>query len=247
MSAAAIALAMLFTWIEKSLVAARYQQVESLRELVDGMFHGGAGEEYLERLVVAAETSATQASHIKNALVADLKEILTTLSKQQIEAHARHAGVMSSEIGKSMSESLRSPLDAISIAVQGVSSNQGEAVNKLLTDVLASFSAQMRDMFGGQMNDMSGLLRETSASMQATALQFGQLAANMNAAGKNTVDAMGERLAIALDGMEARQTMMNTQTASFRRAELRTGRPANRVLSKAAGSTDSAWATKSQA
>ena len=34
-SAAAIALAMLFTWIEKSLVAARYRQVEVLRELVD--------------------------------------------------------------------------------------------------------------------------------------------------------------------------------------------------------------------
>ena len=49
-SAAAIALAMLFTWIEKSLVAARYRQVEILRELVDSMFKGGAGEEYLERL-----------------------------------------------------------------------------------------------------------------------------------------------------------------------------------------------------
>ena len=214
-SASAIALAMLFTWVEKSLVAARYRQVESLRELVDSMFKGGAGEEYLERLANAAETSATQAAHIKNALVADLKEILTTLATQQIEAQAHHTGQMSADVGKAISESLGPPMEAISKAVQGVSANQGEAVNKMLTDVLASFSAQMREMFGGQMQGMSELLRETSESMKATALQFGQLAANMDAAGTNTVDAMGEKLAKALDGMEARQQAMNAQTAAF--------------------------------
>ena len=214
-SAAAIALAMLFTWIEKSLVAARYRQVEVLRELVDSMFKGGAGEEYLERLVVAAETSATQAAHIKNALVADLKEILTSLANQQIEAQAQHTGMMSADVGKAISESLGPPMDAISKAVQGVSANQGEAVNKMLTDVLTTFSAQMRDMFGGQMQGMSDLLRETSESMKSTALQFGQLAANMDAAGTNTVDAMGEKLGKALDGMEARQEAMNTQMAAF--------------------------------
>ena len=214
-SAAAIALAMLFTWVEKSLVAARYRQVESLRELVDSLFKGGAGEEYLERLANAAETSATQAAQIKNALVADLKEILTTLATQQIAAQAQHTGQMSVDVGKAISESLGPPMEAIAKAVQGVSANQGEAVNKMLTDVLASFSAQMREMFGGQMQGMSELLRETSESMKATALQFGQLAANMDAAGTNTVDAMGEKLAKALDGMEARQQAMNAQTAAF--------------------------------
>ena len=214
-SAAAIALAMLFTWIEKSLVAARYRQLESLRELVDSMFQGGAGEEYLERLVAAAETSATQAAHIKNALVADLKEILTTLATQQIEAQANHTRQMSADMVKAISESLGPPMESISQAVNGVSANQHEAVNKMLTDVLASFSAQMREMFGGQMQGMSDLLRETSESMKATALQFGQLAANMDAAGTSTVDAMGEKLAKALDSMEARQQAMNDQTAAF--------------------------------
>jgi hypothetical protein len=214
-SAAAITLAMLFTWIEKSLVAARYRQVELLRELVDSMFKGGAGEEYLERLVAAAETSATQAAHIKNALVADLKEILTTLATQQIAAQAQHTGQISAGVGNAISESLGPPMDAISKAVQGMSANQGEAVNKMLTDVLSTFSAQMRDMFGGQMQGMSDLLRETSESMKSTALQFGQLAANMDAAGTNTVDAMGEKLGKALDGMEARQQAMNAQMAAF--------------------------------
>lgn len=214
-SAAAIALAMLFTYFEKSIVAARYRQLETLRELVDSLFKGGAGEEYLERLVVATETSATQAAHIKNALVADLKEILTTLVNQQVEAQAQTTRQMSADVGRAISESLGQPMDSISKAVQGVGANQGEAVNKMLTDVLTSFSAQMRDMFGGQMQGMSDLLRETSESMKSTAVQFAQLAANMDLAGTNTVEAMGEKLAKALDGMEARQQAMNTQMASF--------------------------------
>lgn len=214
-SGIAICLAMLFTWIEKTLVASRYHQVEVLRGLIDGMFEVGAGEEYLERLVFASENSSTQAAHIKDLLVAELKEIMSKLTEQQITAQAQQANQMSMDVGKAISESLGPPMQAISDAVQGVGKNQGEAVNKMLTDVLSSFSAQMRDMFGGQMEGMAELLRETSKSMQATAVQFGQLAANMNAAGTGTVEAMGNRLNSALESMDARQKVMNTHMSSF--------------------------------
>lgn len=214
-SASAIGLAMLFTWIEKSLVTSRCRQVEELRELIDSLFKGGAGEEYLERLVISSENAATQSAQIKDALVADLKEILTSLANQQIEAQAHNVGQMSADVGKAISESLSGPMDAITKAVQGVSSNQGDAVNKMLTDVLASFAAQMREMFGGQMAGMSELMVKASESMQATAIQFGQLAANMDAAGTSTVDAMGERLGKALEAMDARQAAMNAQMEAF--------------------------------
>ena len=214
-SAAAISLAILFTCIEKSLVASRYRQVERIRELIDSLFKAGAGEEYLERLVVAAETSATQAAHIKDALIADLKEILAAQTAQQIEAQSRNTGQISGDVGKAITESLGGPMQAISQAVMGVSANQGEAVNRMLTDVLMSFSAQMRDMFGGQMEGMSNLLKQTSESMATTAIQFGQLAANMDRAGTGTVDAMAERLNTAIGAMEARQQTMNTQMGAF--------------------------------
>jgi len=106
-------------------------------------------------------------------------------------------------------------MEAIAEATKGMGTNQGEAVNKMLTDVLVSFSAQMRDMFSGQMQGMSDLLRKTSEAMQATAIQFGQLAANMDAAGTGTVDAMGARLNKALEAMEARQGAMNAQMGAF--------------------------------
>ncbi|MEI8326898.1 MAG: anti-phage ZorAB system protein ZorA, partial [Betaproteobacteria bacterium] len=214
-SGTAICLAMLFTWIEKSLVASRYRQVEELRGLIDSTFEVGAGEEYLERLVFASENASTQSAHIKDLLVADIEKIMSKLTEQQIVAQAQQTNQMSVDVGKAIADSLGPPMQAISEAVKGVGQNQGEAVNKMLTDVLASFSAQMRDMFGGQMQGMSDLLRKTSESMQATAVQFGQLAANMDAAGTGAVEAMGERLNSALEAMEARQQVMNTHMSSF--------------------------------
>lgn len=225
-SGAAIALAMLFTWIEKSIVTARNRQVAKLRQTVDSLFDAGAGEEYLERLVRASETQATQAAHIKDALVADLREILTTLTERQMEEHSRHtaqvlqaqaeqSGRISEDVGKAIADHLGGPISDIAEAVKGVSANQGDAVNKMLTDVLAGFSAQMQDMFGGQMRGMTDLLKETSEAMRQSAEKFATLAADMDSAGKNTVDAMGERLNSAITSMEARQHVMNKQMGEF--------------------------------
>ncbi len=225
-SGTAICLAMLFTWIEKSLVASRYRQVEELRGLIDSMFEVGASEEYLERLVFSSENASTQSAHIKDLLVADIKEIMSKLteqqiaaqaqqSSQQIAAQAQQSSQMSLDVGKAIADSLHPPMQAISEVVKSLGQTQDKAVIKLLTDVLSSFSAQMRDMFGGQMQGMSDLLRQTSESMQATALQFGQLAINMDAAGTGAVEAMGDRLNSALDAMVARQQVMNTHMSSF--------------------------------
>lgn len=214
-SAAAIFLAMLFTWVEKSIVTSRCGQVEKLRKLIDSLFNGGAGEEYLERLVISSENAATQSAQIKDALVADLKEILTTLATQQMEAQARNVGQMSADVGRVIAESLGGPMDAITNVVKGLGTAQGDAVIKLLTDVLASFASQMREIFGGQMAGMSDLMVKASQSMQETAVQFERLAANMDAAGTNTVDAMGERLGKALEAMDARQGAMNAQMGAF--------------------------------
>lgn len=214
-SGAAITMAMFFTWIEKFLVIARHREVSRLVQLVDSLFDAGAGEEYLSRLVTASETQATQAAHIKDALVADLKDILTTLTEKQMEAQAKHSDRMSADVGKAIAEHLGGPISEIASAVKGVSANQGDAVNKMLTDVLAGFSAQMQDMFGGQMRGMTDLLKETSEAMKVSAEKFATLATNMDSAGKGTVDAMGERLNAAITSMEARQHVMNNQMGEF--------------------------------
>ncbi|MBF0110615.1 MAG: anti-phage defense ZorAB system ZorA [Magnetococcales bacterium] len=214
-SAAAIALAMLFTWIEKSRITALYRRVEEMAQLVDSLFDAGAGEEYLERLVVASENQASQAMQIKDALVADLKEILTTLTAQQISTQGRHTELLSTSIGKTIADHLGGPISDIAVSVKGVSTSQREAVNKMLTDVLADFSGRLEGMFGGQMHGMTEILKETSEAMRTTAGIFARLASDMDAAGKHAADAMGERLNQAVSSMEMRQQAMNEQMGTF--------------------------------
>jgi len=54
-SAVAIALAMVFTWVEKALLSARYRQTEQLQHLLDSLFWPRGGTEQIERLTQAAE------------------------------------------------------------------------------------------------------------------------------------------------------------------------------------------------
>lgn len=214
-SASAIALAMLFTWIEKSLVTRRYREVESLCHLIDSLFDAGAGEEYLARLVEASETSATQAAQIKDSLVTDLKEILSELTRQQIEAAAVNNQNLSQTLVTTFSESLKEPFNRISEAVDRVSGNQGDAVNKLLTDVLSSFTNQMQDLLGGQLRGMNDALQQTSQVIQAAAGKFDELAANLQSAGQGAADAMAGRLEQVINAAEARQEAMNARMNEF--------------------------------
>jgi methyl-accepting chemotaxis protein len=214
-SASAIALAMISTWVEKSLVTQRYRQVEELCVLIDSLFDAGAGEEYLARLVQASETSATQAAQIKDALVADLKEILAEVTKQQIAASSIHNQQLSESMARTFSESLKEPITRISEAVERVSGNQGDAVNRMLTDVLSSFSSQMQEMFGGQLRGMNEVLLKTSESIQLAAGKFDQMAANMQNAGQGAVEQMAERMEAMIGAIESRQTAMNGQMAEF--------------------------------
>ena len=214
-SGTAIAFAMLFTVIEKMLISARYRQVEKLQQAIDKLFATGAEEEYLERLVKASETSATQALQIKDALVADLRQVLSEITQLQVEASARHSSMISTDVGKVISDSLGGPMEKISQAVDRVGASQGDAVSKLLVDVLASFSSQIREMFGGQMNGLSDILQQSAQAMQSTAAKFEQLAANMEMAGKSAADAMSERLVAAVAAMEARQQLLNHQMGDF--------------------------------
>lgn len=85
-SAIAILSAMVTTFIEKYLASQCYKRVEDLCQLIDGLYEAGVGEEYLAELLSAAKTSATQTTQLKDALVADLKEIMADLTRQHIEA-----------------------------------------------------------------------------------------------------------------------------------------------------------------
>ena len=214
-SGAAIALAMVLTTIEKLVVNGLYTRLETLCGIVDSLFDAGAGEEYLQRLVEAAETSATQALQMKESLVTDLKQVLTELTSQQIDTMTATSAQLGQTIAASLTDGLKVPLERISDAMQSVSGSQGEAVNKLLTDVLASFTSQMGDMFGGQMRGMADMLTQTSGTIEQASQRFEQLIGQIEQAGSGATQAMAQRMDEALAQMQDRQGEANDQMRAF--------------------------------
>lgn len=214
-SLGAIAFAMAFTFFEKTTITKCYGQVEELNQLIDSLFNAGAGEEYLSRLVAASETSATQATQLKDALVSEFKQIMAEVTEMQVSAAARHSTAMSTAIVESFTESISGPMERISRAVDNVGTNQGDAVNRLLTDVLANFSSQMEGIFGGQLRGINELLIQTTETIRGLSSRFETVAAGVQTAGESAADAMAEKLTQAISSIETRQEIMNAQMGEF--------------------------------
>lgn len=211
----AIILAMRITWIEKKTINALYTDLDELCALIDSLFEAGAGEEYLQRLVEAAETSATQAMQMKESIVTDLKQVLTELTNQQIASMSANSVQLSQAIGTSITEGLAGPLEKISNAVQTVGDSQGEGVTKLLTDVMGRFVTEMDGMFGSQMRGMNEMMVQTAATIQTASQRFEQLADQIQQAGSGAADAMSKRMEEALIQMQASQARANENMQAF--------------------------------
>lgn len=210
-SLAAIFLAMLITWLEKKTINRLYAELDELCGLIDSLFEAGAGEEYLQRLVDASETSATQALKMKESIVDDLKKVLTELTHQQIAAMTAN----SQQIGDSITQGLVDPLKRISEAVQTVGNSQGEGVTKLLTDVMSRFVTEMDGMFGSQMRGMNEMLVQTASTIQDASLRFELLANQIQQAGSGAADAMSKRVEEAMISMQNSQASSNEQMRIF--------------------------------
>jgi hypothetical protein len=214
-SAFAIALAMVVILFEKLLLASLYRKVEELAQTLDSLFEAGAGEEYLSRLVKASEDSAAQAKILKDALVNDLKQVLTELTDKQIAATAAGNAQLGQQISGSLQSVLKDPFEKIASAVNQVSQDQGTAVTRLLTDVLSGFSQRLQDLFGGQISGINQLQQQTIAALQAAVVKMEQMASDVQAAGQKATDAIATKLLEAMDSMKTRQEGVNHQMIEF--------------------------------
>lgn len=182
-SAAAITLAMLFTWVEKSLVAARYRQVARLVAAIDSLFDAGVGEEYLARLVRATETSATQTGQLRQALAGELKQVMTTLAQQQLDSAARQQEISGAQIAWAINEALREPMNRVAEAVERLSQRQDNSAAQTLERLLDNFSkqltAQMEGSLGQGQASLQRLLMETTQTLHATVNEFRRMAEHL--------------------------------------------------------------------
>jgi hypothetical protein len=230
-SAAAIFLAMLTTFIEKYFLTSLYKRVEELCYTIDRLFDTGAGEEYLARLVDASETSAQQVLDIKNSLVDELKGFFVTLSAQHISAIQKNNQKMATDIAQTLGNHLSDPLSHITQAVDRVCDNQKDGVGRLLTEVLANFNSRMESNFGEKTTEVNKVLQQTVHVMQQT---LGALSTQIQGANQNyqkqqkelsentmhVLHSLTEKIDVRLKGMERqldeavlrlRETAINTQ------------------------------------
>lgn len=214
-SAAAITLAMVVTFLEKWLIAALYRQTEELVHILDGLFESGAGEEYLARLVKASEDSASQTKILKDSLVSDLRKILTELTEQQIRASAEGNKQLGEQIVGSLQTGLKDPLDKISDAVGRIGGSHEDAIKTVLTDAIASLTQRIQDLFGGQISGINELQQQTVTALQTAAAKLEQMANSVDAAGQHATEQMTAKLTEAMGTMEARQQVMNDRMAEF--------------------------------
>lgn len=214
-SAVAIFLAMVATFVEKFLITALYRRVERITFELDSMFESGASEEYLARLVKASEDSADQSRILKDALVSDLKTILVDLTEQQIRAQAAGSQDLAKQFVDNLTVGLKVPLERIAEAFSQTSQGNSQAVTTILTDVLAGFSQKLEELFGGQITGINQLQHQTIQALQAAIAKLQEMASSVEAAGTRTSDAMGQKLTDAIGTMEARQQLMNERMAEF--------------------------------
>ncbi|WP_162528560.1 anti-phage ZorAB system protein ZorA [Novosphingobium sp. BW1] len=210
-SAFAIVLAMLTTGLEKFRLNSLYRKVTQLAHEIDATYEAGAGEEYLARLVNSSEESASQTRILKDALVSDLKEILTDLAVRQIAATVQRSNELGTTIAGALTEALKAPLDQIAGAVGQVSQDQSSAVTKLLTDVLASFSDRLENMFGSQLSGIGDMQQRTIDAMQTAVSKLQDLTSTVEAAGTRASDTMSAKLIEVVQAVEAKQAAMSDE------------------------------------
>ncbi len=210
-SLTAIVLAMVCTAVEKWLVSGLYKRVEELCQRIDSMFDTGAGEEYLARLVRSSESSEKETKILKDALVTELKQILEGLTERQIQQASIQAEMIANRIVNGLNDGLKEPLTKIGNAVETVGGNQGDAVNRLLTDTMSALTAQMKDLFGDQISGINLLQQETIAALQGSLSRLDTLAEKMTASGQTATEQMAKQMSDVIAGMDARQKVINAE------------------------------------
>lgn len=224
-SAAAIMLAILFTFIEKFTLTACYRQVEKLCQIIDSFFPAGAGEEYLLRLIQSSEHNMVQAAHLKDALVADLREIFSDSAVQQEKRSDEHIQKMVQAFPQVFADTMREPMDRIAHSVQLASSTQGAIVEQALTKVLASFTEEMQDLLGGQLREVNDVLTKTTKAMRADIVRYGRQAAKSDYRAQQTssklLKGLTEQVAILATQVaeSAESIQSSTEALSTRSAE----------------------------
>jgi len=236
-SAGAITLAIVVTFVEKLVLTSLYGKVDAIASSLDRRFQAAVAEKFLELTAANTEEAATQLKHLKGELLKDLRPILQELSdkhtetlerlaaalkdgvteatRTQIDAARDNSQALGSSISGAITVGLAGPLDDIKNAVQQASGDQSAAAVKMLKDVMMSFSEKLNDLFGGQISGINELNQRTAQTMQDAVTKLNELVVALQDAGKKSSDSMAEQMAKAMMEMESRQANITHNTQAL--------------------------------
>ena len=237
-SAFAITFSILITWLEKFCLAKCYKYLEKFTAALDALYDSGVGEEYLASLVKSSNESATQARHLKESLVTDLRDMLLHLANSQKVENERLATTLSTtyrETGQQFAEqvsgaienSLKSPLDKIAGAVQTASGDQSGMVQNMLLDVLTAFMAKLDNTFGQQFTNLNEMMGQTVGAIQTMQTGFATLLQDMRQVSddsrQGSAQLIEQLLSEMKSGQQAMQAGMNDMLTSLQTSVAKIG------------------------
>ena len=144
-----------------------------------------------------------------------IRPLHTILIDRLTDASRQDSEALGTTIAESIQESLRGPLQEIAETVKSASGDQSATAARMLQDVMTSFSQRLSDLFGGQISGLSDLNQQTARSIQDAVGTLKALVENIEDSSRRSTDTMAERMAQAIEKMEARQDAMNAQSAAF--------------------------------
>lgn len=210
LSAVAIGLAMLFTIVEKIIYAANLHKVASIAAELDGMFRAGVGEEYLSKLVKSSEEGTTQTKQLKESLVEDLKALLTNLTEQQILATRQ----LSADFGTNLEASLQVPLQKIADTVSMASRDQSDSAGRMIENLMTAFMSKMQDTMGGQMGELSGMMRQSAEAVTRVEQSLRALVDDMQQASRSSSEGIQSAMQDLLASLSAHEKQQSESIGS---------------------------------
>ncbi|WP_306603229.1 hypothetical protein [Azonexus sp.] len=197
-SAAAITLAMIFTWVEKSLITRLQHKVAQLCQQLNQRFALSSGDAALMRLVLACETTAAQGPQMRQTLAGELRQGLQALIAEQRSSSQQHqealAGQIASAVAQTLDKNLGEPLQRMTQAVEGLGAQQNTHLAQALNETLLRFSSQVERQVGQGQGRLEELLQNTAQTLAALTTELGKVAGNLENAGQSAFNSAAGQL-----------------------------------------------------
>ena len=217
-SGIAIASAMVITLLEKALYASCSNAVWRLGQQLDSLFRSGVGEEYLSSLVRASEDSAASLRELKEAMVGELRELLTGLTARQIQATQE----LSADLGERIRAGLQEPMSAIALTVRETAGRQNEQAAAIMRQLMNTYTTQLRDIIGTQKGDLGGLLDQAARTIAGAEKSLQLLVQDLRESGhqsSSTVQSTIGELMRSLSDHQQKQGELVTQATTSMSSE----------------------------